>query len=231
MTRGREVAQEQEDHQDHQAAASAASVNLHVVRPTRGWTRSGRRGRRASTEAGSCWRKLGSSALDARRPPATVLVPGWRWMASTMRARCRCTRPRPCRSATLSIDAGRGPAGAPARRCGRRRSAAGNASASVSWPVAWTVNACCRPVRGAGGQVHVAALRRRCATSSMPMPRRGQRVGVDLHAHGVLLRAEDLHLRHAVDHRDALGHAASRRTRSAATAAASARSSARYRIG
>ena len=36
------------------------------------------------------------------------------------------------------------------------------------------------------------------------MPRDGQRVGIHLHAHGVLLRAEHLHARHAADHGDAL---------------------------
>src|SRR5437867_3653890 len=34
---------------------------------------------------------------------------------------------------------------------------------------------------------------------------RGERAGVDLHADGVLLRAEDRHLGHAADGRDALG--------------------------
>ena len=43
-----------------------------------------------------------------------------------------------------------------------------------------------------------------CSTSSMPMPARGQRARVDLHAHRVLLRAEDRDLRHAADRRDAL---------------------------
>ena len=32
----------------------------------------------------------------------------------------------------------------------------------------------------------------------------GQRIGIHLHAHGVLLRAEDLHARDAADHGDAL---------------------------
>ena len=49
------------------------------------------------------------------------------------------------------------------------------------------------------------AGRRPAATSSMPMPARGERARVELDAHRVLLRAEHLHLGHAADRRDALG--------------------------
>ena len=55
----------------------------------------------------------------------------------------------------------------------------------------------------AGRQVRVAGLNGALHFVDADVAR-GERVGIHLHAHGVLLRAEDLHARHAADHRDAL---------------------------
>ena len=76
----------------------------------------------------------------------------------------------------------------------------------MSWPVAWTVKAWCVPVEGARGQIDIALLQCALTTSSMPMLADGQGLGVELDPHGIFLRAEDLHLGHAADHGDALGH-------------------------
>ena len=93
---------------------------------------------------------------------------------------------------------------APARRCGRRRSTGRNAAGVVQLAGGLDGRA---PVLGPSSVPvgRLALLRRdapaaprRCRCRARPARR------VDLHAHRVLLRAEDLHLRHAVDRRDAL---------------------------
>ena len=74
----------------------------------------------------------------------------------------------------------------------------------MSCPFACTVKAWFRPQSVPGRQVDVALLHRgRHLVDADPAA--GQEARVDLHAHRVLLRAEDLHLRHAADHRDPLG--------------------------
>ena len=66
----------------------------------------------------------------------------------------------------------------------------------MSWPLACKVNARCGPVICAGGQVDVPDFSA-ASTSLMPTCAGGQRVRVHLHVHGVLLRAQHLHLRDA----------------------------------
>ena len=80
------------------------------------------------------------------------------------------------------------------------------AAALVNCPLDCTVNACFSPYslpvgrftllwpNGALHFVDADAVRR-------------QRVGIELHAHGVFLRAEHLHARYAADHRNALRRA------------------------
>ena len=57
----------------------------------------------------------------------------------------------------------------------------------------------------AGGEIHVGALHRRLHFVNPNLPA-GQLAGIELHAHGILLRAIHHHLGHAADHRDALRH-------------------------
>ena len=80
--RGRDVAQEQEDDHDHQAQRQQHG-ELDVVDTIRGWCRSGRTGSYMSIEGGSSSLNNGSSFLMSS-VTSMVLVPGWRWMASTM---------------------------------------------------------------------------------------------------------------------------------------------------
>ena len=102
----------------------------------------------ASTDGGICALNRGISALD-ESVTSTVLVPGCRWIASTMRrARCRCRRMNQeavLSSSTLSITPAHVRRAARARRCGRPRSSAYIAPAFISCPLACTVKHLCGP--------------------------------------------------------------------------------------
>ena len=74
----------------------------------------------------------------------------------------------------------------------------------MSWPVACTLTAWCGAVERAGRLVDVGAGDGLLDLVDADAAR-GQRARIDLHAHGVLLRAEHRDLRHAADRRDALG--------------------------
>ena len=80
-----------------------------------------------------------------------------------------------------------------------------------------------RPVERAGGPVDVGACDRLRHLIDADLARR-ELHRVDVDADGVLLRAEDVHLRHAADHREPLREHLSRRTGRSARAAASASS-------
>ena len=73
-----EVPQEQEDHHHHQADGQQ-QLELHVLRPRRGWWWSGRSGCATLTDAGSDALSCGSSFLT-RSTTSMMLAPGWRWM-------------------------------------------------------------------------------------------------------------------------------------------------------
>jgi len=60
-------------------------------------------------------------------------------------------------------------------------------------------------VERADGEIHVSAGHRCVHVVYADLPR-GHGLGIELDAHGVFLRAVDLHLRHALYHRDALAH-------------------------
>ena len=60
------------------------------------------------------------------------------------------------------------------------------------------------PVERPRRQVHVGPSQGRLHIIDAD-PARGQRIGVQLHPHGVFLRAKDQHLRYAADHGKALG--------------------------
>lgn len=60
------------------------------------------------------------------------------------------------------------------------------------------------PLEGAGGQIDVRPLHRRHYLVNADLPA-GQGARVQLDTHRELLRSEDLHLGHTVDHGDALG--------------------------
>ncbi len=118
--RRRDVAQEEEDHQDHEDERHEHR-ELHVADRLADRLASGRRGCASSTDGGSCAWSVGSSALTAS-VTATVLVPGWRWMARTIE-RWRFSAVAVPRGDLVVLDAvddaGRAPRGAPASRCGR----------------------------------------------------------------------------------------------------------------
>ena len=73
-----------------------------------------------------------------------------------------------------------------------------NSSAFISWPVACSVNARCGPMMLPAGTLTFHA-RSAFSTSLMPIWRAPSGVRIELRVHGVLLRAEHLHLRHAAD--------------------------------
>ena len=75
----------------------------------------------------------------------------------------------------------------------------------MSCPLDWTVNACLLPYSVPVGRFTLRALDSRLHFIDAD-PARRQRVGIELDAHGVLLRSENLHLRDAAHHRDALRH-------------------------
>ncbi len=81
------------------------------------------------------------------------------------------------------------------------------------------------------GRLTLPRVDRRRSPRRSPMPARAERLRVELDAHGVLLRAEDLHLGHAAARSRCAGRGTSRRTRRASTAAAVGECSARNRIG
>ena len=72
-----------------------------------------------------------------------------------------------------------------------------------SWPVAWTVSAVRGPYSTPVGMLTFCAMTARRDVLERDAARR-ELAGIELQAHGVLLRAVHQHLRHAADHRQAL---------------------------
>ena len=66
------------------ARATMPQRELHVVRPRRGSSASGRRESRRSSRGGSCSAQRRAAASRTASTTPTVFVPGWRWMASMM---------------------------------------------------------------------------------------------------------------------------------------------------
>ena len=97
---GRDVTQEQEDHQHHQGDGQHQG-ELDVLHRLPDRLRTGRRGRDRVTAAGSLARKAGNRPFTASTT-ATVLVPGWRWTARTM-ARVSLSQPATLSFCTLSM--------------------------------------------------------------------------------------------------------------------------------
>ena len=138
---------------------------------------------------------------------STVLVPGCRWMAR-MIDRSAVAASHVPGGGLVVLDAVDDAADVPqadglAVAIGHDQRPVGGGV--VSWPLAWTRGRLVRAVQHARGQVDVA-LGDGAGHLVDAEALRGQRLRVHLDADGVLLRAVDLHLGHAVDHRDALGH-------------------------
>ena len=78
-----------------------------------------------------------------------------------------------------------------------------NSAALFIWPVAWIVSVWSFPYSTPVGSMTLL-LRIAFATCDTPMLRAASCVGIELHAHRVLRRAEHVHRRHAFDHRQPL---------------------------
>ncbi len=151
--------------------------------------------------AGICSCRRGSMAFTAWAT-ATVFVPGCRWTASmiarwSLRQEAVLSFWTPSKTRPSSSSR----TGAPSRQAttmGR------NSAARAQLPARLHGEAFSAPQ-----SVPVGRFTLWCADGADHLvdadAPRGQRLRVQLDAHGVLLRAVDLHLRHAADHRQALG--------------------------
>ena len=186
--RGGQVAQEEEDDQ-HDQHQRQQQRELHVLDRVADGLRAVVEDVRVRPRPGSCGRSRSSMRAHVLRRPAPCSCRAGAGSASMM-ARC-------------ALEPARRP-GCSARRPRPRRGRAARTGAAVApghdqraevvrvlqLAVGLHGRRAVRAPQDAGGQVHVAAPMAP-ATSSMPMPQRGQRVRVELDAHRVLLRAED----------------------------------------
>ena len=92
------------------------------------------------------------------------------------------------------------------------------------------MNACFGPSQPARGQIHVALLDGALHFIDSDTVR-GETVRIHLNAHGILLRAENLHAGNAAHRSTSAARSSSPRIRSPCTTAASSELSAKYRIG
>ena len=138
-----------------------------------------------------------------RSTTSTVLVPGWRCTTSMMER--RVVEPAGHLVVLDAVDDA-----AQFLQPHRRAVAVGDDQRAVccgglELAVGLHGEGLLRPPQRAGGQVDVVLGQGRLHLVDADAARR-QQVRVELDAHGVLLRAEHVHLRHAADHRDALRH-------------------------